>query len=189
MKALVWISDGEVEIRYMAVPIPAEDEALIKVHSAGICGTDLNILNGKHPRGKKPPIVLGHEMSGRVVDLVKLKNDTVSLGDRVVVEPLISCGRCYACRKGSREICENLNLYGVDVQGGFAEFVVVKKQALHKVDACVIDQDIKAAEPIHSCVDHAINIFTTGDINCECDTGPPFVFNQFCSLPSTLFTS
>jgi len=173
MKALVWIGENEVEIRNMAVPIPAEDEALIKVHSAGICGTDLHILDGRHPRGKKPPIVLGHEISGQIVDIQKYKDDCVSLGDRVVVEPLINCGHCYACKKGSREICEHLNLYGVDVQGGFAEFVVINKQALHKIPDSLPMRTAALAEPAAVAV-HAVrrSSYKTGDSACVIGGGP-----------------
>lgn len=173
MKALVWTGLNKVKLKDIEDPVPAEDEALIKVASAGICGTDLHILEGRHPRGKNPPIVLGHEIAGEIIELKKSEDNRIQIGDKVVVEPLIPCGHCYACMKGNREVCENLNLYGVDVQGGFAEYVVVKRKAIHKIPDNLSMIVAGLAEPTAVAV-HAIrrSNYKIGDSVCVLGGGP-----------------
>ena len=120
MKAILW--DGEVNpvCRDVPVPVPDEGEVLLKVLRAGICGTDLSILGGKHPRAKAP-LVLGHELAARVASPCP----GVAEGALVTIEPIISCRKCVACRGGFPHVCSTLKLYGIDLPGGMAEYIKV----------------------------------------------------------------
>jgi len=130
MKAVVYQGRDKVFIEEVAVPGLAEGDALIRVGYAGICGTDMSIVSGRHPRAK-PPLILGHEFSGTVVR-IKGKGK-IKEGDRVVVKPLLFCGKCYACKNGFKHVCQNLRLIGVDVDGGFAEYVRVPLETVYKI--------------------------------------------------------
>lgn len=131
MKALVWHGPYEVSFEEVPVPSPREDEALIKVSYAGVCGSDLTIYSGKHWRSK-PPMVMGHEFAGEIVE-VKSPGSDLKPGDRVVVEPLLSCGRCYCCREGAYHVCSTLGLLGVDADGGFAEYVRAPVERVYRI--------------------------------------------------------
>jgi len=106
-----------------------EGEALVEVKYCGICGTDIAIFNGIHPRAKYP-LIMGHEFSGVVREI---KSDLLKIGDRVVVNPLISCFSCRPCSEKNEHICQNLQLLGIDSNGGFAKYVVVDAKKLHKI--------------------------------------------------------
>lgn len=121
MKAIVYEGPRQIAVREMERPVPMEGWALVKVSYAGICGTDLNIYAGTHPRAKAP-LVMGHEFSG------VLESDGVpgvARGSRVAVYPLLSCGHCTPCREGNGHVCNTLGLVGIDRDGAFAEYVQV----------------------------------------------------------------
>ena len=131
MKALVYTGPGSAEIREIPID-PKENHAMIKVRFAGLCGTDINIFNGKHPRAKAP-LVFGHEFSGEIAHIEK--NDLgLKENDRVAVNPVISCGECSLCISGKGNICKKLGLLGIDWDGGFAEYVNVPLSRIHKID-------------------------------------------------------
>jgi L-gulonate 5-dehydrogenase len=105
------------------------DDVLVKVRRVGICGSDIHILHGKNPFAVYPR-VWGHEFVGEVADTgagVK----SVKKGDRVVVEPIMYCGDCYACRQGRGNVCAKLQVFGVHVDGGCAEYVAVPEAKAH----------------------------------------------------------
>jgi 2-desacetyl-2-hydroxyethyl bacteriochlorophyllide A dehydrogenase len=125
MAAFVWHGGGEVRVD--EVPRPRRDDgwALVDVAYAGICGTDLHICAGEHPRAQAP-LVLGHEFVGT------LAHDAggLSAGRAVAVEPLLNCGHCTPCRTGRTHVCEQLRLIGIDAPGGVAEQVAVPEERL-----------------------------------------------------------
>jgi len=88
MKAVVWTDIDKVEIRNVPLPKSKENEAIIKVGCTGICGSDLTIISGKHPRACRP-LILGHEFTGTVFSLPKGSSPAFSVGQRVVVEPYV----------------------------------------------------------------------------------------------------
>ena len=96
---------------------------MIKVKAVGICGTDLMICKGKFPRSR-PPLILGHEFAGEVIAAKDVPSN-LKIGDIVVVNPLIFCGRRIACRMGFPHVCTKLKSIGLDVDGSFAKFVKV----------------------------------------------------------------
>lgn len=114
------------------VPAPADDEVLLKVGAAGICGTDAHLLlkddDGytKYDGHSKYPIITGHEFSGEIVELGKAVRQKLKVGDLVSVESMNWCGECDACRMGMFNQCKNLEEPGLTFDGGFAEYAVVK---------------------------------------------------------------
>jgi threonine 3-dehydrogenase len=113
-----------VEIREVPVPSCGPGELLIKVLRAGVCGTDLHIYNwDRWSAGRlKPPVTLGHEFVGEVVER-GAGVTRVEVGDWVAFESHIVDNTCLACRTGNAHVCENTRILGVDVNGGFAEYV------------------------------------------------------------------
>jgi 2-desacetyl-2-hydroxyethyl bacteriochlorophyllide A dehydrogenase len=123
MKAVIWTGTEAMELGSVPDPTPAEGEVLIKVEATGICGTDLTIFHGKFPRERAiPPMVLGHEFAGTVEETGRNVKG-FKKGDPVVVDPLISCGRCFACTEGFPHLCSTLKLLGIDIDGSFATHV------------------------------------------------------------------
>lgn len=130
MKSIVIIKPGLMVIEERNIPeIRNENEVLVKIKAAGICGSDLHIYHGSSPVATYPRVV-GHEVVGEVVE----KGEAVSKvkkGDRVVIEPIFYCGECYACRVGRPNVCEKLEVFGVHRDGGFQEYVVVPESNLY----------------------------------------------------------
>src|ERR1035437_6614213 len=106
MRALVYIAPRQVELEDRPRPLPAPGESEIAVTAAGLCGSDISGFL-VHSRRRVPPLVLGHELVGRTPD-----------GRRVVVNPLLSCGRCTACLSGCENLCGSLRLLGMDLLAG-----------------------------------------------------------------------
>jgi 2-desacetyl-2-hydroxyethyl bacteriochlorophyllide A dehydrogenase len=100
-----------------------EDQAIIDVHTVGICGSDMHVYLGKNPV-LKPPRVQGHEFGGTVKEL---RNDGgfIKKGDRVAVNPVVSCGKCYYCKRGEEYLCENAYVIGGEVEGAMQEEIAV----------------------------------------------------------------
>lgn len=127
MKAIVKASPAPgAEIRDVAVPVAGPGEVLLRVLRAGVCGTDLHIWTWDRwsQSRLRPPVTLGHEFVGEVVE----RGDGVdvpAVGDRVACESHIVCHTCVSCRTGNGHVCENTRILGVDVNGGFAEYVAV----------------------------------------------------------------
>src|SRR5688572_8979560 len=122
------------------VPVPGirEDEVLIKVRRAGVCGTDVHIYDwDAWARGRlKPPIVVGHEFAGEVVDVGRLVTD-VRTGDRVTAEGHIVDGRCPLCRTGNAHVCPHTKIIGVDRDGCFAEYIAMPATNVWHLDDAV----------------------------------------------------
>lgn len=128
------------------VPIPARDEALLRVRRVGICGTDLHIFQGhldhRVPRGG----VIGHETVAEVAQAPA--GSDVHAGDRVVVEPLRFCGACRACRMGASYLCYELKVLGVELPGAMQEYWAVPAARLLKVPDTLSDDHAALIEPL-----------------------------------------
>lgn len=129
MKAAILKEWKNIVIQDKDKPNLGPGECLIKVKYAGVCGSDVHIHEGHHPTAKAP-VVLCHEIAGEIAEIYGGEDKNLKVGDRVTVEPLISCGVCEACRNGHFHVCRGLNLLGIHVDGGFAEYVKAK---IHKV--------------------------------------------------------
>ena len=139
------------EVEY---PPLAENEVMVKVNYAGICGSDQHIFLGEfHPR-TPIPFVPGHEFAGIIVqtgsEVSKFKT-----GDQVAVDPIIWCGTCPACQRNHYPACTSLKLIGVDMNGGFGEYINVPEHTLYKVDKKVPRQHTALIEVLsigfHAC--------------------------------------
>ena len=149
MKALVKFKkgDGNISLVDMPVPIlPSPDWVLIKVKAAGVCGTDLHIWHDQFPYW--PPVILGHEFSGEIVEAgVEVKN--FRIGDRVVVEPhTLACGVCDLCRQGKIQLCTHKRSPGWGINGGFAEYVTMPEMLLHRIPDGMNYEIAALAEPM-----------------------------------------
>ena len=120
MKSIVYHSAQEITVEDQPMPEIAAGEVLIKVAYVGVCGSDMNIYQGVHPRAKAP-LVMGHEFSGTIV----AGHPTLAKGTPVTVYPLLSCGHCEPCLSGYAHVCDTLKLIGIDCDGGMAEYVKV----------------------------------------------------------------
>lgn len=132
MKAVTYPAVGKVDFADIADPEPGPDEALIAVRASGICHTDIDVLHARYGPGAFP-VVPGHEYAGDVIAVGSAVTG-LSVGDRVVVDPNLSCGSCRACRQGMANLCETLCAYGVTCNGGFAEFSVVRANNLVAIE-------------------------------------------------------
>ena len=139
---------GEIEgttVRGGSVPV--------RIQYTGLCGTDLHIVAGDHPRATFP-LALGHELVGRALD-------GQDAGRLVVVDPLVSCGQCEPCRHGRPHVCERLRLIGIDTPGGLAGVVEVVPDRLHVVPEGVEPANAALAEPLAVAV-HAVRRSAVG---------------------------
>ncbi|MCL2146916.1 MAG: alcohol dehydrogenase catalytic domain-containing protein [Synergistaceae bacterium] len=144
MRAIVYEGPYKISVKEIPMPEVREGWALVKVSHAGICGTDLNIYAGTHPRAKAP-LVMSHEFSGT------LESDDVNgiaKGEKVTVYPLLSCGGCEPCRSGNAHVCNSLKLLGIDVDGAFAEYVQVPEKSVIRLPANVSGLAGALVEPV-----------------------------------------
>lgn len=131
MKAIRVNKPFEVEVCEVEKPkIENPDDVIIKVTSGGICGSDIGIFKGTNSLATYPRII-GHEFGGFVEEVGENVTD-IKVGDRVAVDPVVSCGHCYACKIGRHNVCSTLEVMGVHRDGGFREFVKVDKANVHK---------------------------------------------------------
>lgn len=141
---------GLVEV---ADPVAGPNQAVVAVTATGICGTDLHIIAGEYP--SRPPVVMGHEVTG-VVARVGDDQDSTWVGLRVVVETFFAtCETCEMCRAGRRNLCRQRESIGSAHNGGFAPFMVCPVANLHEVPARVSDVGAALAEPL-ACVVQAL---------------------------------
>src|SRR2546426_10220164 len=110
------------------MPVPKADEALLRVRRVGICGTDLHIYQGHLDHRVPKGGVIGHETFAEVAEAPAASG--FKAGDRVVVDPVVSCGACRACRKGGYYLCQKLKVLGVDAPGGMQEYWPVPGERL-----------------------------------------------------------
>ena len=106
-------------------PVPGPGGLTLRIEAAAICGTDMRIYKGVKTRGVRLPSILGHEFAGVVEEAGS--GTPWRKGQRVALCPALACGECRACREGASNICENLTAYGYEIDGGFAERVVVPR--------------------------------------------------------------
>lgn len=141
MKALVYTAPGKVEIENRPRPSLQAGESEIAIEVAGICGSDISGFLG-HSALRKPPLVLGHELVGRLSD-----------GQRVVANPLVSCGGCDACLSGVQNLCSSWKLLGLgSTPGSFAEYASLPQSQIYSIpDSLSSDQAI-LAEPLANIV-------------------------------------
>lgn len=121
-----------LELEEVDVPLPKENEILVKVSVCGVCRTDLDIIEGRTPPSKFP-IILGHQIVGRIVEKGK-KVKEFNIGERVGIAWInSSCGNCKFCISGQENLCDNFKATGRDVNGGYAEYTVVSEDYAYRI--------------------------------------------------------
>ena len=143
MKALVYTGTQELVYRDEKNPSEANGESILKVHASGICGSDMHAYHGKDDR-RIPPLILGHEVSGEVQN-GKFK------GKDVVLNPLITCGKCDYRQKGREHLCPTRIILGmnrpIERQGAFAEFVSTPDKNIYEIPKGLDKNEAPVAEP------------------------------------------
>lgn len=155
-KMLAAIFEGEGKLNLKEVPVPevrGSNDVLLQVEAVSICGTDIHILEVPpgHPANKG--VILGHEYTGKVLEV----GDGVvgfKQGDRVVVDPNITCGSCTYCKMGMPNMCESMTTLGIFINGGFARYNIAPAKTLHKIPPSLEAELAVFAEPL-SCVANA----------------------------------
>jgi threonine dehydrogenase-like Zn-dependent dehydrogenase len=152
MKALLKTKSGRgnIEVREIPTPKPAEGEVLIKVKAAGLCHTDILLYDWvpavETEFSVSPPVVMGHEFSGTIADMGPGVS-RVKTGDPVIVNPVLYCGHCYFCERGKQQLCLDRPLLGFEANGGFAEYVVIRETNVYQLAPHVSLEVGALAEP------------------------------------------
>jgi len=170
MWAALWMGAEQIEFKDdISVPEPGPDEVLVKVAYGGICGTDLMIYLGKHPRAKAP-LIMCHEFVGTIEEAPE---GTWAKGTPVAINPLLTCGECYACRTGRAYVCERLGLVGIDRDGGFAQYVSVPAHTIRVLPSTLRLVEAALIEPLAVAV-HAVrhSDLKVGDVTAVLGAGP-----------------
>lgn len=125
------------------VPVPGDDEVLVRVEAASVCGTDLHILrwDAWAQQRIRPPLTLGHEFAGTVVDVGRSVRH-VAVGDYVSAESHVTCGACFHCRTGRAHMCEQTKILGIDRDGAFAAYVAVPESVIWQNDRTKVPPEI-----------------------------------------------
>jgi L-iditol 2-dehydrogenase len=155
MKALVYQGPMTMTLEQVPDPVPQEGEILIQVQSVGICGSDVHGYIGKTGR-RKPPMVMGHEFSGVVIDTGPGVSG-FGAEDEVIVSPIQACGECPNCRAGLTNICTNRHVLGVDIAGAFADKLVVKESMVYAKPPGITWRQAAMVEPLSVGL-HAVEI-------------------------------
>lgn len=157
MKSIVIEKPNTLTIETRALPQPAPGEVRIKVKLAGICGSDSHIYRGHNPFAKYPRVI-GHEFFG-VIDAVGDNVNRDRIGERVSVDPVISCGHCYSCSVGKPNVCTSLVVLGVHRDGGFSEYAVAPARNAYRIPDNIADHHAVMVEPF------TIAANVTGQVN------------------------
>lgn len=147
-----------VSIKKIPIPKPQKGELLVKVKAASICGTDISIYDWTPwAQGHiTPPIVIGHEVVGEIVEINGENPKGLKKGDLVSSETHIFCGKCYQCKIGNKHICENMELFGIGRNGGFGEYATIPIRTSWKNDPRVPLDSMSSQEPLGNAV-HVVN--------------------------------
>jgi len=152
-KMLAAVFEGKGKLNLKEVPVPEIkelDEVLLQVEAASICGTDMRILEVPPGHPATEGVILSHEYTGKVLEVGEAVTQ-FKKGERVVVDPNITCGNCSYCKMGIPNMCENMTTLGIFVNGGFARYNVAPAKVLHKISPDLLPELAVFTEPL-SCV-------------------------------------
>ncbi len=150
-----------VVVKDIPRPSAAPGEVLVKVRASSICGTDISIYDWTPWAAGHitPPMVMGHELVGEILE-INGDPGALTAGDLVSSETHIFCGHCYQCQIGNRHICENMELFGIGRDGGFAEYATIPIRTTWKNDPSLDPEVMSAQEPLGN----AVHVVTKGDV-------------------------
>lgn len=154
MKSVYLESPNDIKIKEIEKPVRKENEALIKIKSVGICGSDIGAYRGANPLVSYPRVI-GHEIAGEVLEIGE-NSKGIKVGDRVIIDPYIYCGKCYPCSLGRTNCCTDLKVLGVHIDGGMVEYFTHPSEMLNKVPDNIPWEQVPAAEPLTIAL-HAIH--------------------------------
>ncbi|WP_066454864.1 zinc-binding alcohol dehydrogenase family protein [Anaerotruncus rubiinfantis] len=147
MKAVKIPEPWKVELVELPKPEPKQGEALLKVHMAGICGSDIGAFRGANSLVSYPRVI-GHEIAGEILSIPQDNKKGLKPGDKVIVDPYLYCGECYPCSIGRTNCCTSLRVLGVHIEGGMAEYFTHPADMLVKVPDDMEWELIPLAEPL-----------------------------------------
>ena len=146
MKAIQIVKPGELRIIDMEKPhIDDKNNILVKMRAAGICGSDVGIYHGTNAAATYPRVI-GHEMVG-VVEEIGSNVKKLKVGDRIIVNQVVSCGECYPCRHNRGNVCDHLEVRGVHRDGGYREYMAVPEEDCYILPDNLSDADSVMIEP------------------------------------------
>ena len=138
MKGVQIVEPNKLQIVDLEKPqIDKENNVLVRMVAAGICGSDVGIYHGTNAAATYPRII-GHENVG-IVEEIGEGVTRVKVGDRVIIDQVTACGHCYACRKGRPNVCGNLKVRGVHIDGGYREYMAVPDRDCYLVPEILSD--------------------------------------------------
>ncbi len=178
MKAIVKSTPAAgLEVREVEAPEPADDQVLVRVRRAGICGTDLHIhrWDAWSRERIEPPLVLGHEFVGEVAEVGALV-DNVRPGDRVSAEGHVTCGHCEHCRTGNAHVCRETEILGIDRDGAFAEYVAVPATNIVPIPDAVDDDHAAVFDPLGNAFHTVLHTDVSGRTVAVVGCGPIGLF-------------
>ncbi len=153
MLQAIMVKPGKIIYKEIEKPNPREMEVLVKVKKIGICGSDIHVFHGVHPYTDYP-IVQGHEVSGIIEELGSLV-DCFRIGEKVILMPQVTCGKCYPCRHGMYHICDELKVMGFQTNGAAQEYISINKEMILKIPESLSFDEGAMIEPAAVAV-HAI---------------------------------
>lgn len=145
MHSVVIEKPGQLVIQQRPLPQPAANEVRVKIKFAGICGSDVHIYHGHNPFARYPRVI-GHEFFG-VIDQVGCDVDPQRIGERVAVDPVVSCGHCYPCSIGRPNVCTELQVIGVHRDGGFSDYACAPARNAYRIPDSISDRHAAMVEP------------------------------------------
>lgn len=152
MKAARFYEKNRLVVEDVKLREPLNDEVMIRIHYCGVCGTDVHIFEGdKGSVEVVPPRILGHELSGEIVKTGAAVS-RLKAGDKVSVDPNDSCGSCRFCANGKKHLCKEMAGIGTAVDGGFAEYMIVKERLVFKVPESISYKSASMIEPLSCCL-------------------------------------
>ncbi len=156
----VMTEPGKIEFREIPIPEIKDDEVLIKMTHIGICGSDIHVFHGEHPFTSYP-VTQGHEVSGEIVSVGKDVAD-FKPGQKVTIQPQVTCGKCHPCRHGKYNLCEELKVMGFQTTGMASQFFVTDAARVIALPENVSPVEGAMIEPLAVAV-HAIR--RAGDVS------------------------
>lgn len=181
MKALLLTGKSTVEYREIEDPQCPDDGFLMRIETVGLCGSDVRTFIHGHAKVTYP-CILGHENAGVVVEVgPNIKNKQIKVGDRLIANPAVPCGKCYYCTNNMLGLCEELIVYGHTIPGGFAQLMafpgicVERGQFIHVPETVDFDEIvvvellasvIKSHEQLETGLGETVVIFGCGPIGC-----------------------
>lgn len=146
MRAAKLVELNRIEVVDLPVPVIAKPtDVQVRVKAVGVCGTDLHMFR-EHRADVQLPRIMGHELSGEVMAVGEAVT-RVKVGDRVALDPVFACGTCATCRKGYPNVCSSVKCYGVQMDGGFQDVIVVGEEHLYPFSPEISYEDAALAEP------------------------------------------